>query len=174
MMMAIMILGISAQVISAQSQTSNGSIRGTVYIDSNGNGQCPDEGEPTHPGVPIEFISDDGEWSTYLQTGENGTYGLVAAGYGTWSVSARPNANDFVVTSEPTLNVFIGSEEPLALNINFCIRETNASAVTIISTSTILPAAGEAANNTPFTVGLLSGLALIGLGGVLFTKKQSL
>lgn len=178
---AVIILLLSATVVLAQTPPiptavptpeSNGSIRGTVYLDTNGNGICPDQGEPIHVGVPIEFISDDGKWSTFLQTGDDGTYGLVAAGYGTWKVSARPNANDFVVTSKPTLNVFLSSEEPLALNINFCIRKTSGAKTAAVG-PTVLPAAGAAADNLPFAMAAFSGLALLGLGLGLARRKSS-
>ncbi|MDA0244360.1 MAG: hypothetical protein OT477_13160 [Chloroflexi bacterium] len=149
----------------------DGSIRGTVYLDANGDGQCVGTGEATHPGVPIEFVSDDGKWSTYLQTGDNGTYGLVAAAYGTWTVSARPNPNDFVVTSKPTLSVFIGSEQPLALNVNFCIQ-TKGGPIQNQPTTTYLPTSGVAAQHGGLVVAGLLGLLLIG-GGTAVAKRRS-
>ena len=139
----------------------DGSIRGTVYLDTNGDGKCVGTGEPTHPGVPIEFVSDDGQWSTYLQTGDNGTYGLVAAAYGTWKVSARPNPNDFVVTSQATRHVFIGSEQPLALNIDFCIQTKGGP---IQNKPVLLPTSGAAAHNGGFWAAGLLGVVLMGAG----------
>lgn len=177
---AVLIFLFTVSMISAQTTpptpvptpAAAGSIRGTVYLDTNGNGICPDAGEKIHVGVPIEFVSDDGKWSTFLQTGDDGTYGLVAAGYGTWKVSARPNANDFVVTSKPTKDVFLSSEEPLALNVNFCIRATSGT-TTAARGGTVLPAAGGEANNTPFTMAILSGLAFLGLGLGLTIRKSN-
>lgn len=158
----------------------NGSIRGTVYLDKNGDGQCVNTGEPTHPGVPIEFVSNDGKWSTYLATGDNGTYGLVAAAYGTWTVSARPNANDFVVTSKATRSVFIGSDEPVALNIDFCIQDIDGpvttSAGTNIATFTnvvYLPASGAEANNLPYYIAFVAGFLLMAGGAALYLKQPT-
>lgn len=164
----------TAALISAQ--TYNGSIRGTVYMDTNGNGVCgPDEGEVTHPGVPIEFVSDDGEYTTYLATGDDGTYGLVAAAYGTWKVSARPNANDFVVTSEPTLNVFVGSEEPVALNINFCIQATDAETTAdanATTTNAVLPQAGGQFDSTLYIIAAVLGAALFAAGAFYSLRRN--
>lgn len=154
--------------VASQNSAPNGSIRGTAYLDQNGDGLCVDTGEPTHAGVPIEFVSDDGQFSTFLATGDNGTYGLVAAGYGTWTVSARPNANDFVVTSANSQSVFLSKEEPLALNINFCVQETNGP----ITSTTLLPASGAAANNFFYYVALAAGLLLVVAGGVVQLRKR--
>lgn len=170
----------AAGVSLAMAQSYNGSIRGTVYLDANGDGLCVDTGEETHPGVPIEFVSNDGEWSTYLATGDDGTYGLVAAAYGTWTVSARPNANDFVVTSATTQSVFIGEEEPVALNIDFCIQEIDGPitagteiATFTATTATFLPSSGAAADNAPYYVALAGGLLLVIAGGVLQVKQRA-
>ena len=170
-----LVLSMSITVLaSAQDDARDGSIRGTVYLDENGNGKCVDEGEPIHPGVPIEFVSDDGKWSTYLQTGDDGTYGLVSAGYGTWQVSARPNANDFVVTSEPTIAVFVGSEEKLALNINFCIQATDGVITTRNATSNaVLPQAGGGFNNNFYILAAIIGLAFLSAGAYVgFLKAE--
>lgn len=147
---------------------ANGSIRGTVYLDKDGDGKCTgEEKEPVHAGTPIEFVSNDGKYTTFLQSGSNGTYGLVAAGYGTWKVSARPNANDFVVTSKPTLNVFISKESPLALGIDFCIREKKG-----VTTPAVLPAAGGAASNVGFVVALGAGFSLLAAGAFVEGRRR--
>lgn len=161
-------------------QQYNGSIRGTVYLDQNGDGVCVGTGEPTHPGVPIEFVSNDGNWTTYLQTGDDGTYGLVAAAYGTWQVSARPNANDFAVTSTPTLSVFISESEPTSLGNDFCILPLDGSATGGTGTgggiasftpntstapaNTLLPESGASADMTLLSVILGFGMLLVASG----------
>jgi len=163
-------------VVAAQDDARDGSIRGTVYLDLNGNGQCVNEGEPIHVGVPIEFVSNDGQWSHYLATGEDGTYGLVGAGYGTWQVSARPNANDFVVTSEPTLSVFIGSDQKLALNIDFCIQAIDGTSGNVVASSAtanaILPQAGGSfTGGVLYIVATLVGLLFIGGGAWISLRR---
>jgi hypothetical protein len=166
--------GVSTAVVSAQSSDNNiGSIRGTVYLDRNRDGKCgAADGDPIQAGIPIEFVSNDGGFTTYLQSGSNGTYGLVAAGLGTWRVSARPNANDFVVTGTGTRQVFIGSEAPLALNVDFCVAPSTGQ--TGSTPSTRLPIAGADNSlsllwlNLAFVVGLL----FVGSGGMLLVRRQ--
>lgn len=179
MVVGLLWLGLSTAVVQAQSQDNNiGSIRGTVYIDSNRDGQCgPTFGDPTHPGVPIEFVSNDGNFTTFLQSGDNGTYGLVAAGLGTWQVSARPNANDFVVTGTATRSVFIGAEEPLALGVDFCIVPTSGGTIPggglgVIAPITHLPTAGAPDNLAWFNVALLVGTLFMGAGGLVLAKSK--
>jgi hypothetical protein len=174
--LALLFLLATTAVVSAQ----NGSIRGTVYVDSNADGLCgPTYGDPVQVGVPIEFVSNDGGFTTFLQSGENGTYGLVAAGYGTWQVSARPNANDFVVTGTATRSVFIGSEEPVALDVDFCVVATSGgtipgggSGLGVIVPITQLPAAGASDNLAGFGIALLFGVALLGAGGYLLIRAK--
>ncbi len=167
-------------VVHAQESTENniGSIRGTVYVDRNADGRCGTEfGDPIHVGVPIEFVSNDGKYTTYLQSGENGTYGLVAAGLGTWQVSARPNANDFVVTGTATRSVFIGAEEPLALGVDFCIVPLSGGVIPggnlgVIVPLPQLPTAGSADNLTWFNLALLVGMMFMGAGGLTLAKTK--
>ena len=70
-------------------QESSGSIRGTVYHDQNADGACVGTGEPGLAGVPLSFVSDDGG-TVSLLSGTDGSYGLVAVGFGRWRVSAMP------------------------------------------------------------------------------------
>jgi hypothetical protein len=151
---------------------TKGSIRGTVYNDVNADGACADE--PVLAGVPIKFVSQRGDTSVYLQSGANGTYGLVAAGLGTWTVTAEPGAG-MIVTSQNPLQVFIGEDNTLALNVNFCVAAgAPAPAVTPLPgvvyapsygpgpKTVILPTAG--ANIAP----TLIATGVTGLGLILF------
>lgn len=124
-----------ATAAAAQGET-RGSIRGTIREDKNGDGFCA--GEPAKPGIPIEFVSNDGETVVFLQSGDDGTYGLVAAGLGTWKVSARP-PSDYIVTSTPTREAFLGENQRLVLGIDFCVRKASAGYV-------VLPDAGGTAS----------------------------
>jgi hypothetical protein len=131
-----LLLLLAVGVVSAQE--SNGSIRGTVYEDLNADGKCVDTGEPVLVGTPIKFVSNDGKTTLYLQSGDNGTYGLVAAGYGTWTVGADPN-NEWVVTSPNPVEVFLGSEQLLVLGVDFCVAK-----VGTVPPQTVLPESGAA------------------------------
>lgn len=101
---------------------TRGSIRGTVYEDKNGDGMCSGTDDPIIAGIPIEFVSNDGQVTLYLQSGEDGTYGLVAAGLGTWTVTVRPPEN-YVVTSAASHQVLIDAENRVATGVDFCVRQ---------------------------------------------------
>ncbi len=151
------ILSLAVGVVWARE--SNGSIRGTVYQDLNADGRCVDTGEPVLVGTPIKFVSNDGKTTLYLQSGENGTYGLVAAGYGTWTVTADPN-NEWVVTSQNPIEAFLGSEQLLVLGVDFCLAK-----VGTVPPQTVLPESGAAIAPillAAMTVG--AGLAVTGIG----------
>ncbi len=136
---------------------ADGSIRGTLYEDTNADGKCG-AGDPLLTGIPIQFVSNDGQTTLYLQSGADGTYGLVAAGYGTWQVTADPPA-PWVVTSEKTIRAFVGSEQRVALNVNFCL-----STIEKVQTNVVLPRAGSADNPVWFVLAAVAGLALLGAG----------
>lgn len=141
----------------ADDDVTRGSIRGTVYDDKNADGSCAND--PILAGVPIKFVSNDQQWTGYLQSGENGTYGLVAAGLGTWTVTAEPGAG-MIVTSKNPLQVFIGEANRLALGVDFCVAKGTKTTGT---GTVILPTAGAAVAPS-FIISGLSGLGLIVLG----------
>jgi hypothetical protein len=145
---------------------ADGSIRGTLYEDKNGDGQCSAT-DPVLAGIPIQFVSNDGQTTVYLQSGDNGTYGLVGAGYGTWQVSADPPA-PWVVTSAKTVQAFVGSEQKVALNINFCLAN-----IENIRSNVVLPVSGTAASNTPFFLAAVVGLGLLFVGLSLRRRAHS-
>lgn len=162
----MLVLILTAGLVAAQDQ--NGSIRGTVYEDLNGDGLCVDKGEPVLVGVPIKFVANDGKTTLHLQSGENGTYGLVAAGFGTWTVTAEPN-NEWVVTSDNPLEVFLGSEQSLVLGVDFCVAK-----VGTVPPQTVLPESGAAiapALLAAMTVGL--GLSAAGVGLELRRRRSA-
>lgn len=154
---------------------SRGSIRGTVYDDQNADGVCA--GDPILAGVPIKFVSDRGDTTVYLQSGENGTYGLVAAGLGTWTVTAEPGAG-MIVTSKNPLQAFIGEESNLVLGVDFCIAKGSASGESGSGQSggtgtVILPTAGAAVAPSLVIAGF-SGLSLILAGaGFEFSRRRN-
>ena len=102
-----------------------GTIRGAVYTDADGDGRCVSSGingEVPVPNVNIAFVSDSGA-RIVLHTGSNGTYGLAAAGQGTWQVMAMPAPAQWAVTSPNPLSVTVSDGSGLVqLNNNFCVR----------------------------------------------------
>ena len=104
-------------------QTANGSIRGTVYDDQNADGKCSGTGEPGLAGVPIKFVS--GETTVFLESGQDGSYGLVAAGFSTWEVTAEPSS-EWVVSSMNPIFVTIDETNPAAEGVDFCVAKKGA------------------------------------------------
>ncbi|MFZ0544938.1 MAG: hypothetical protein WAM60_05850 [Candidatus Promineifilaceae bacterium] len=144
-----------------QGDETKGSIRGTVYDDKNADGSCSED--PVLVGVPIKFVSNDLDTTVYLQSGDNGTYGLVAAGLGTWMVSAEPGAG-MIVTSKNPLQVFIDQGSRLATGVNFCVAKGSTTGNSGTG-SVILPTAGSAVAPTFIVVSLFGlGLVLAGAG----------
>lgn len=178
--LAFILYGVVAyfQTQTAYAQVRDASIRGTVYLDRNVNGVCVGEGEPVQAGIPIEFVSNDGKWSTYLQSGSDGTYGLVAAGYGTWTVSAKPNAQQYVVTSQASKSVFVVAENKVALGVDFCVAPANAvpgtggGTLPSIATFASLPAAGGPSNNSWFMLTIALGVVLMAAGAGLYWQQR--
>ncbi|MCP4357679.1 MAG: hypothetical protein GY796_06650 [Chloroflexi bacterium] len=165
-------------VIAAQAQTDkSGTIRGGVYQDVNGDGQCVNTGiagENPVPGVTIQFVSSDKATVVTLTTGDNGTYGLAAAGQSIWEVTAQPDAAKWVVTSENPRFAYVLPETGLEqTGFDFCVSQ-GANAVIV------LPQSGAAATNSNsndhiFVVAAaVFGLALVGLGVSLeWQRRQS-
>jgi hypothetical protein len=141
-----------------------GSIRGTIYEDKNGDGKCVNTGDPILAGIPINFVSDDGQTTVRLYSGDNGTYGLVAAGLGTWDVTADPPA-PWVVTSRKTMQAFLGENQRLVLGVDFCLSKVG-------TRPPALPAAG-AAISPLFAAATLVGLGLMGLGAGIEIRRRA-
>ncbi len=130
-----------------------GAIRGTVFADENGDGDCSAADTPVMADVPIEFSSDGVQDSIMLSSGEDGTFGLAAAGLGRWTVTAKAPAG-YVVTSEDTVSLNLSDVEPMALNVNFCVSK--ASAVKIL-----LPESGAANSGSTLFILFLAGALLV-------------
>jgi hypothetical protein len=151
-------------VVGQTEQTRDGSIRGTVRLDRNGDGRCADE--PILPDIPIRFVSEDGNWTLYLRSGDDGTYGLVAAGYGAWRVTADPPA-PYVVTSQKTINARLGDNQNLVLGVDFCIaniRNVRAQA------PVVLPQSGGVAPG--LVTAVFAGVAFILSGLILEWRRR--
>ncbi len=120
----VLMMALMAQVVGAQSD-EHGSIRGAVYQDVNGDGKCVNTGvagEGPVANVNLEFVNSDGKYTINLHSGDNGTYGLVAAGFGYWRVTAQPSS-EWVVTSQNPVYAAIDQDKPLVLDVNFCVAK---------------------------------------------------
>ena len=183
---AVFLIFVSSISVFAQTDDKARSIRGAVYLDVNLDGKCVNtgvEGEIPVVGIPIEFVSSDGKHVITLQTGDDGTYGLVAVGHSVWQVTAKPNAAEYVVTSTNPLSVPIFDETPIQTNVNFCV--TNGSGVNgvigapgVIILPVVLPESGApaAATNSVgliITMTALFGFFLITIGAGLELRRRT-
>lgn len=157
------LLLLAAATVQAQGTEQRGTIRGGVYKDVNSDGRCVNTGiagEDPVPGVEIVFVSSDKATVVTLTTGDNGTFGLAAAGQSIWEVTARPDATKWIVTSKNPLYVPVLPEPGLVqTDVNFCVSQgTNAIIV--------LPASGGTANNWPIGVVMtaVAGLSVFAAG----------
>jgi hypothetical protein len=148
-------------------QTSSGTIAGTVYHDQNADGVCVGTGEPGLAGVPIDFVSDDG-FTISLQSGTDGTYGLVAVGFGRWRVTARPGTG-FTVTSQQTIEVILSAEQSVASAVDFCVAQGTVS--TGGGGAVVLPESGAAVSPSLVAVGVF-GVLFLALGSMLVYRGR--
>jgi len=157
------------------------SIRGSVYIDVNSDGVCVNSGvagEGPVQFINIDFISSAGEKLVTLQSGEDGTYGMVGAGDSYWEVKADPD-NTWVVTSQNPLYVPIGDDNPVQTDVNFCVQKVD----TYVPPSTnppvtyppLLPEAGAAqqSGNAALLLIAITGMGLILLGAGLKVRERA-
>lgn len=152
----------TAEAPEEQEDGAAGSIRGTVYRDTNNDGLCVGTGESGLAGIPVRFSNGSSE--LYLQSGTDGTYGLVASGLGTWTVSAEPSADQGVVTSAASRSVTLTEENPLATGVDFCVGTTRTSGV-------VLPESGAAAMPGLWIAALVAVL-LIGAGVFMLVRER--
>jgi hypothetical protein len=159
------LLALTVAVIQAQEEETGpqGTIRGVVYEDVDGDGQCVDTGvagEEPITDVNIEFVSSDGETEITLYTGSDGSYGLAAAGESNWAVTVQPGP-EWVVTSEETLYAPVYEDSLVQTGINFCLQRGERAVI-------ILPASGAASNAgagwTILAIIFAMGLIVTGLG----------
>lgn len=156
---SIVVLLLVAATSVVYGQATSGTIRGTVYHDQNSDGVCVGTAEPGLAGVPITFVSDDGSTLSLL-SGTDGSYGLVAVGFGRWRVSAAPGTG-FIVTSQQTIEVSVSAEQPVAEGVDFCVTQGTTPTG---GGGTVLPESGAAISPT---------LAVVGVFGVLFLALGS-
>ncbi len=165
--------------------SNNPSIRGMVYTDVNSDGVCVNsgvEGEGPIENINIDFVSSAGDKIATLQSGEDGTYGLVQVGQSYWEVTVDPD-NTWVVTSQNPIYVPIGEDTPVQTGVNFCIQKADTyqerPELPIVSSSaagssTLLPEAGAAqsSGNTALVLLAMTGFGLLLFGVALKVKER--
>lgn len=160
-------------LVSAQSQ-ERGSIRGAVYTDVNGDGICVGTGiagENPVAGVTIEFVSSDEATVLTLQTGSDGTYGLVAAGQSIWRVTVQPSTEWRVTSVNPLYPPVLPDTGLIQTDVNFCVSRgaTDGNAVIILPES-----GGAASSNLSLIIPLIgmAGASLFAVGVGLEWKRR--
>ena len=162
---------------SSGDKNASGSVRGHVYIDVNGDGQCMNTGvagEEPAAGIPLEFVSSNEQYVFTHTSGEKGDYELAAAGQSNWRVTAKPDST-WVVTSQNPQYALVSKDNLAATGVNFCVSKGGVTAVyPMLAPLTIsevpadgvyvLPEAGAPASATTTLLPLLFGLSLIVLG----------
>ena len=162
-LLALFVLAlIFASAAQAQEDGASGSIRGTIYRDTNNDGLCVGTGEAGLAGVPVRFSN--GATQLYLQSGSDGTFGLVASGLGTWTVAAEPSADQGVVTSAQSRSVTLSEENPAATGVDFCVG-------TARSGSVVLPQSGAPAM-PGLWIALVIGVLFVGAGLFLALRQR--
>ena len=104
---------------------ARGTIQGHVYKDVNGDGVCVNsgvEGEVPVAGVSVQFTSSDEATIINVTSGEDGGFGLFAAGQSNWRVTVRPESG-WGATSENPLYVPVYPESLGHTGVDFCIAE---------------------------------------------------
>lgn len=157
LLVVVLLLVTGVTVVQAQQQ--NGSIRGTIYNDTNADGVCGAAGttDATISGVPIQFTHQNGHTVT-LTSGNDGTYGLAGVSVGTWSVEVQP-LQGWRTTSLSPIVVTLTAENNSVGNVNFCLAQTTATATPVPPTT--LPESGATAPPILLIAAGLGALLLI-------------
>jgi len=140
----------TALIVTAQTDNPHGTIRGGVYLDTDGDGLC----STAIPIANIDIIFTNENSQVTLYTGANGTYGLPSAGQGTWQITAIPDPTKWTITSANPLAVTVHENGGFVqLNNNFCITHGgSASAAPTISTIETFTATAVSNHNVSTTL----------------------
>ena len=115
---------LSGNLLAMQANPTRGTIRGTVYLDANGDGRCgTTSGDLAVPNIDLTFVTLANDQRAALYTGSNGTYGLPSVGAGDWVVTAVPNPSLWRVTSINPVQVKVSDRDGwVKLNVDFCVQ----------------------------------------------------
>ena len=158
-------------VLLAQDEPANGTIRGAVFSDANGDGVCINtgvEGEEGLAGIPLQFVNSDGEITMNHTTGDDGTFGLVSLGQSHWQATVQP-PEGWEVTGAETLFALIDDERTLVENVNFCLQQTGTRQQ---ARAVLLPQAGGSSSAGLTAVIALGSLLLIAAGLILEGRRR--
>lgn len=173
LIIATLFVATTGVLLAQDENPANGTIRGAVFSDANGDGICVNtgvEGEAGLADISLTFVNSDGEITMNHATGADGTFGLVAVGQSHWQVTVQA-PEGWEVSGAETLFALIDDNNTLAENINFCLQNTGASS-TQASGGTLLPEAGGSSSAGLTAVFAAAGLLLIVVGLVLEGRRR--
>ena len=96
---------------------NNGTIRGTVFYDSNHNGVM-DAGEAGMPGQTVT-LSSSGKWSFAYTTGDDGTFGPAGLSYGYYSAQLTVPYGYMPTTPTRYDGLGLSAENTVVTGVNF-------------------------------------------------------
>jgi LysM repeat protein len=106
------------EIVAAEVQAQdNGSIRGTVFYDSNYNGVM-DSGEAGMPDVTVT-LSSSSNWSFAYTTGSDGTYGPAGLSHGHYSAQLTVPYGYMPTTATHYNGLEVSAEKPVITGVNF-------------------------------------------------------
>lgn len=149
-------------------QKTNGAIQGVVYQDVNGDGRCVGTGvagEGPVANVNVEFVSSDEKTILTMYSSPDGAFGLFAAGFSYWKLTARPAA-EWVVTSKNPIYAPIDADSPAITGLFFCVQKASKARV-------VLPQSGAGAGAGTLLATAVAGLALLAAGGGLELRRRA-
>lgn len=114
---------------------SQGTVRGFVYVDVNGDGKCVNTGvagEEAVQGIPVEFVSSDKKYVITNISAANGAFELAGAGQSYWQVTAKPDAA-WVVTSVNPQSALVAEDNLVAANVNFCVAKAGTAVYPMVA-----------------------------------------
>ncbi|MCA9902129.1 MAG: CAP domain-containing protein [Ardenticatenaceae bacterium] len=128
LLVSILILTLTSNLLAMSTGAQRGTIRGSVFLDVNGDGRCINSGvagETAVPFIDLDFATVDGGQRASLYSGSNGTYGLPSVAQGSWVVTAVPNPALWQVTStNPQFVSLTVADGLVQLNVDFCVQPT--------------------------------------------------
>ena len=127
-------------IIASSQSSESGSVQGSVFQDTNGDGVCQD-GSPL-PGILVVFELPSINSKVSTRSAADGSFNVGAAAQGTWTVSAQSSTGRWVAVSANPIQVNISEDAGLNKEqVNFCMQlasvaESKAAAQATSSPST--------------------------------------
>ena len=164
----VLLLGLFVGISQAQEPgQKRGTIMGVIYEDVNGDGRCVNTGvagEVPVANVDVEFVSSDEKTVLTMFSSKDGAFGLYAAGFSYWKLTAKPTA-DWVVTSENPIYAPIDAQNTAVSGLFFCVRKASQARV-------VLPVSGDPVSAGVLATTAVSGLSLLLAGVTLEIRRR--